>query len=86
MAATTMDRFAGLGLRHWRPQQRDDGVLVLYFDRADAAVNAFSQDALIELGGALERIALELPKALVIASGKASGFIAGATSTNSCSW
>ena len=78
MAATTMDRFAGLGLRHWRPQQRDDGVLVLYFDRADAAVNAFSQDALIELGGALERIALELPKALVIASGKASGFIAGA--------
>ncbi|MCC7096145.1 MAG: enoyl-CoA hydratase/isomerase family protein, partial [Thermomonas sp.] len=78
MAATTMDRFAGLGLRHWRPQQRDDGVLVLYFDRADAAVNAFSQDALIELGAALERIALELPKALVIASGKASGFIAGA--------
>ena len=78
MVASTMDRFAGLGLRHWRPQQRDDGVLVLYFDRAEAAVNAFSQDALIELGGALERIALELPKALVIASGKASGFIAGA--------
>ena len=78
MANSAADRFAGLPLRHWKPQQRDDGVLVLYFDRADASVNAFSQDTLIELGDVLERIALELPKALVIASGKASGFIAGA--------
>ncbi|HQQ58683.1 MAG TPA: enoyl-CoA hydratase-related protein, partial [Thermomonas sp.] len=78
MTNPTADRFAGLPLRHWKPQLRDDGVLVLYFDRADAAVNAFSQDALIELGDVLERIALELPKALVIASGKTSGFIAGA--------
>ena len=65
--------FDGLRLRHWRPERRDDGVLVLHFDRADAPVNAFSQEALIELGDALERIALEPPKALVIASGKASG-------------
>lgn len=78
MTNPTAGRFAGLPLRHWKPQLRDDGVLVLYFDRADTAVNAFSQDALIELGDVLERIALELPKALVIASGKASGFIAGA--------
>ncbi len=78
MAHSPADRFAGLPLRHWHPQQREDGVLVLLFDRADAAVNAFSQDVLIELGALLERIALEPPKALVIASGKASGFIAGA--------
>ncbi len=78
MVAPTKDRFAGLRFAHWRPQQREDGVLILYFDRADAAVNAFSQDALIELDGALERIVLEPPKALLIASGKASGFIAGA--------
>lgn len=78
MAVSPAHRFAGLALRHWKPQQRDDGVLVLQFDRADAAVNAFSQDALIELDAVLERIALELPTALVIASGKASGFIAGA--------
>ncbi len=38
---------------------RDDGVLVLAFDRADANVNAFSQDVLIELDTLLERIALE---------------------------
>ncbi|MBN8716707.1 MAG: enoyl-CoA hydratase/isomerase family protein [Stenotrophomonas sp.] len=78
MADSSAHGFDGLRLSHWRPQRRDDGVLVLYFDRADAAVNAFSQDALIELGSALERIALDPPKALVIASGKASGFIAGA--------
>jgi 3-hydroxyacyl-CoA dehydrogenase/enoyl-CoA hydratase/3-hydroxybutyryl-CoA epimerase len=78
MADSSAHGFDGLRLRHWTPQRRDDGVLVLYFDRADAAVNAFSQDALIELGEALERIAIEPPKALVIASGKSSGFIAGA--------
>ena len=78
MADSSATGFDGFRLRHWKPQRRDDGVMVLAFDRADAAVNAFSQDALIELGDALERIALEPPKALVIASGKASGFIAGA--------
>ena len=78
MVDSSKDRFAGLRLRHWRAQLRDDGALVLNFDRADAAVNAFSQDALIELDTALERIVIDPPKALVIASGKASGFIAGA--------
>ncbi|TLX21823.1 3-hydroxyacyl-CoA dehydrogenase NAD-binding domain-containing protein [Thermomonas fusca] len=78
MADTSATGFDGLRLRHWQPQRRDDGVLVLCFDRADAPVNAFSQDALIELGEALARIAIEPPKALVIASGKSSGFIAGA--------
>ncbi|MCL6618281.1 MAG: enoyl-CoA hydratase/isomerase family protein [Thermomonas hydrothermalis] len=75
---TTPPGFDGLHLRHWTPSRRDDGVLVLAFDRADASVNAFSQDALIELGEVLTRIALEPPKALVITSGKPTGFIAGA--------
>ena len=69
---------AGLKPRHWQTRLRDDGVLVLAFDRADASVNAFSQDALIELDTLLERIALEPPKGVVIASAKQSGFIAGA--------
>ncbi len=71
-------RLTGLKLHHWRTQQRTDGVLVLYFERADAPVNAFSQDVLLELNSILERLAVEPPKALVLASGKASGFIAGA--------
>ncbi|MCD9096325.1 3-hydroxyacyl-CoA dehydrogenase NAD-binding domain-containing protein [Luteimonas fraxinea] len=73
--------FAGLdGLRfsHWQAEPREDGVLVLSFDRANESVNTFAQDVLIELDALLERLALDPPKALVIRSAKAKGFIAGA--------
>ena len=70
--------FDGLSLKHWRLKTREDGVLVLQFDRADESVNAFAQDVLVELDTVLERIALEPPKALVVSSAKSSGFIAGA--------
>ncbi|MFC0677581.1 3-hydroxyacyl-CoA dehydrogenase NAD-binding domain-containing protein [Lysobacter korlensis] len=70
--------FDGLRMQHWRLQPREDGVLVLSLDRAGEAVNALSQDVLIELDGLLERLAFDPPKGLVIASAKRSGFIAGA--------
>ena len=78
MADSPAAGFDGLRLRHWKPARREDGVLVLQFDRADESVNAFSQDVLIELADVLERIAIDPPKGVVIASAKASGFIAGA--------
>ena len=68
----------GLRLSHWKAVQRDDGVLVLSFDRAGESVNTFAQDVLIELDAVLERLALEPPEAVVLASGKEKGFIAGA--------
>ncbi|WP_337245436.1 3-hydroxyacyl-CoA dehydrogenase NAD-binding domain-containing protein [Luteimonas sp. gir] len=68
----------GLRFSHWQAQSRDDGVLVLAFDRAGESVNTFAQDVLIELDTLLERLALDPPKALVIRSAKAKGFIAGA--------
>ncbi|MGY0503739.1 3-hydroxyacyl-CoA dehydrogenase NAD-binding domain-containing protein [Luteimonas sp. e5] len=68
----------GLKPRHWRTRMREDSVLVLAFDREGESVNAFSQAALIELDAIIERLALEPPKALIVASAKASGFIAGA--------
>jgi 3-hydroxyacyl-CoA dehydrogenase/enoyl-CoA hydratase/3-hydroxybutyryl-CoA epimerase len=68
----------GLRLRHWKTELRPDGVLVLSFDREGESVNTFGQEVLIELGGVLERIALEPPKALVLRSAKEKGFIAGA--------
>ena len=71
-------RFDGLPMLHWRAEIRDDGVVVLSFDKAESAVNTFSQDVLIELDGIVERLQLEPPKGLVIRSAKASGFIAGA--------
>ena len=73
--------FAGLdGLRfsHWQAESREDGVLVLSFDRAGESVNTFAQDVLIELDAVLERLALDPPEALVIRSAKDKGFIAGA--------
>jgi 3-hydroxyacyl-CoA dehydrogenase/enoyl-CoA hydratase/3-hydroxybutyryl-CoA epimerase len=63
---------------NWQAESRDDGVVVLSFDKAGTGVNTFSQDVLIELDGILERLRLEPPKGLVIRSAKASGFIAGA--------
>ena len=78
MAASHASGFDGLRLRHWKPDRREDGVLVLHFDREGESVNAFSQDVLLELGEVLERLAIDPPPGVVIASAKGSGFIAGA--------
>ncbi|KAF1721325.1 3-hydroxyacyl-CoA dehydrogenase NAD-binding domain-containing protein [Pseudoxanthomonas wuyuanensis] len=73
--------FDGLRFSHWQTELRSDGIVVLSFDRQGASVNAFSQDALIELGDVIERLAIEPPKGLLIRSAKAAGFIAGADLT-----
>jgi 3-hydroxyacyl-CoA dehydrogenase / enoyl-CoA hydratase / 3-hydroxybutyryl-CoA epimerase len=75
---TSLPGLDGLRLHHWKTELRADGVLVLSFDREGESVNTFGQDVLIELNSLLERIALEPPKALVLRSAKAKGFIAGA--------
>ncbi|MBW8310649.1 MAG: enoyl-CoA hydratase/isomerase family protein [Rhizobium sp.] len=70
--------FDGLRLAHWQADRRPDGILVLTLNRADQGVNALSRAVLDELEAMVERIALELPKGIVIISGKAAGFIPGA--------
>ncbi len=70
--------FPGLEPKHWRPELREDGVLLLFIDRAEATVNTLGTAVLAELDLLLERIAIDPPKGLVIASGKPAGFIAGA--------
>ncbi|MCC8538882.1 3-hydroxyacyl-CoA dehydrogenase NAD-binding domain-containing protein [Xanthomonas axonopodis pv. poinsettiicola] len=70
--------FDGLRFSHWQADLREDGVLVLSLDRQGAAVNAFSQEVLLELGALVERLALDPPKGVVLRSAKANGFIAGA--------
>ena len=72
-----MASFDGLRFRHWQLESPADGVLVLAFDRAEAAVNTFSQDVMLELGAILERIAMEPPKGVLVRSAKAA-FAAGA--------
>jgi len=76
-AGPALQGFDGLRFRHWQLQPRDDGVLVVSFDRAESAVNTFSQDVLLELGALLERVAMDPPKGLVLRSAKAA-FAAGA--------
>lgn len=70
--------FDGLRFSHWQTELRSDGIVILSFDRQGASVNAFSQDALIELGDLLERLAIDPPRGMVLRSAKTSGFIAGA--------
>ncbi len=62
---------------HWR-HGRDDGIAWLVLDRKDVSVNTISEAVLRELADHLDRIEAELPRALVIRSGKAAGFAAGA--------
>ena len=70
--------FDGLRFRHWRLEARADGVIVVAIDRAGQAVNALSQEMLVELDALLERLAIDPPRGVVFRSGKASGFVAGA--------
>ena len=70
--------FDGLRFRHWRPELREGRVLLLQFDRAESSVNTLAQEVLGELEQIIERIAIEKPRAVVIASAKKAGFVAGA--------
>jgi 3-hydroxyacyl-CoA dehydrogenase/enoyl-CoA hydratase/3-hydroxybutyryl-CoA epimerase len=70
--------FAGLRFRHWQVEARADGIVVVTIDRGGQAVNALSQDMLVELGDLLERLAIDPPRGVVFRSGKTSGFVAGA--------
>jgi 3-hydroxyacyl-CoA dehydrogenase/enoyl-CoA hydratase/3-hydroxybutyryl-CoA epimerase len=70
--------FDGLRLRHWNCQLDAERHLTLTLDRAGESVNSLSREVLEELGSILERIQIEPPKLVLLRSGKAAGFIAGA--------
>jgi 3-hydroxyacyl-CoA dehydrogenase/enoyl-CoA hydratase/3-hydroxybutyryl-CoA epimerase len=64
--------------RHWRYTSDKDNLVWLTFDKAGESTNTFCADAIAELSTILQEIAAAKPRALIIRSGKASGFIAGA--------
>jgi 3-hydroxyacyl-CoA dehydrogenase/enoyl-CoA hydratase/3-hydroxybutyryl-CoA epimerase len=64
--------------RHFRSETDDEGIVWLTFDKAESGTNVFSPDVLEELDRALQTVAAEKPRGLVILSGKPNGFIAGA--------
>ena len=65
-------------MQHWTITRDADGLAWLTFDKAGATTNTLSAAVLAELNEALDQLDREPPKGLVIRSGKANGFIAGA--------
>ena len=64
--------------RHWRIDRDHDDIAWLTLDRADSGTNSLSREVLEELDDVMTVLYGEIPKALVIRSGKVNGFIAGA--------
>ena len=70
--------FESLGLRHFHCATDPQGIAWVTLDCADSAVNRLSGEALAELNRVLDDFQSAPPAAMVIRSGKAAGFIAGA--------
>jgi 3-hydroxyacyl-CoA dehydrogenase / enoyl-CoA hydratase / 3-hydroxybutyryl-CoA epimerase len=70
--------FEGLRFAHWKADRDAEGILVLTLDRAAASVNTLNRAVIDELAQIVERLSFEPPKGVVIRSGKANGFVAGA--------
>ena len=65
-------------MRHWTLARDADGIAWLTFDKQGATTNTLSKAALAQFNAALDALDANPPKGLVIRSGKAGGFIAGA--------
>lgn len=64
--------------KHWRFERGRDGIVWLTLDQAGSAVNTLSVDVVAELDARLMAIEKDLPRGVIIRSGKPGGFIAGA--------
>jgi len=64
--------------QHFSRETDRENIVWLCFDKADAGTNVLSPEVFAELDEHLLAIAAESPRGLVILSGKANGFIAGA--------
>jgi 3-hydroxyacyl-CoA dehydrogenase/enoyl-CoA hydratase/3-hydroxybutyryl-CoA epimerase len=62
----------------WKIERDDEQIVWATLDKPDTSANVLSREVLQELGALLEPLERTPPRALVIRSGKPSGFIAGA--------
>lgn len=67
-----------MNLTHWKLERDADGVAWATLDVADSTTNTLGVAVTTELGLLLDELDRQPPTALVIRSGKAAGFIAGA--------
>jgi 3-hydroxyacyl-CoA dehydrogenase / enoyl-CoA hydratase / 3-hydroxybutyryl-CoA epimerase len=66
------------GPGHWQLSTDSDGVAWLTLDKRDASANSLSRAVMEELDALLGSLETALPRALIVSSAKAGGFIAGA--------
>lgn len=65
--------------KHWRMETDVDNILWLYFDKQNASVNTIDAEVMTEFASIVDTLEKDTThKAVVIASGKKTGFIAGA--------
>ena len=64
--------------QHWRAERDEHNCLTLTIDKADGGANVLSGPVLRELSALLDAADAEPPAALLVTSGKPSGFIMGA--------
>jgi 3-hydroxyacyl-CoA dehydrogenase / enoyl-CoA hydratase / 3-hydroxybutyryl-CoA epimerase len=64
--------------KHWKLETDRDKLVWLSFDKQGASTNTLSGDVIAELDAILDALRAKNPRALIIRSGKESGFIAGA--------
>ena len=64
--------------RNWKLARDDNGIAWLVLDKPDSSANVLSEDVLVELDDVLATLERDLPKGVILRSGKPGGFIAGA--------
>ena len=67
--------------KHWHFARDGEGIGWLTLDKAGSSANSLSQAVLEELDQLLDTLRAAPPKALILRSGKANGFVAGADVT-----
>ncbi len=65
-------------MKHWQLEREDTGLVLATLDRQGESANALSADVMAEFGEVLDQFEQSPPRGLIIRSGKAAGFIAGA--------
>ena len=74
----TTDQTAATTRQSWQLDVDADRVAWLTFDKPDSSANSLSRQSMLDLDARLGEIERLKPRAVVVQSGKKSGFIAGA--------
>src|SRR5438105_72886 len=64
--------------KNWKLETDNDQILWAYFDRANSSVNTLNREVMEEFANIIDSLKSSNHKAIIIASAKKTGFIAGA--------